>query len=213
MIDLLHPGIGVALRIGRRRAHLTDWAVPAVLIALGLGLILATGLAFAVAAEDRSETSMLIQDLETYTTCLVDHGADVPRVEAGTDGDFLVFVPGSLAEGKFDQSAWRLAADQCAESAPDVFGGRVGSLSGDWFNTIPEEIFEYLGSVGDVTDVDVLEFDAHPRPRRPGSTPPKGRNVPPPDLERVCQRLAEVEDQPVGPRIDRLRRQCEHLDR
>jgi len=196
-----------------------DWAIPAVLVAVGVGLYFALGLALAVAAEGRAEAPQLIQDLDAYTKCLVDHGADVPRVNVGKDGGFTVSVPGSLVDGKFDESAWRRAAQQCGVVAPNVSAGMLGGFSGDWFEIIPEGFFESTVSVEqfvEIDEFDVDEFRGHLRTRRPGADAPQGREALLDDLERRCERLADGKDfdsKAFGPRIDRLRRQCEHLDR
>ena len=69
-----------------RHEGMDDWAVPAVLVGLGVGLLLVIGIAFAVSTEDQADARTLIEDLDAYTACLIDHGADVPRVESGRDG-------------------------------------------------------------------------------------------------------------------------------
>ena len=191
-----------------------DWAMPAVLVAVGVGLFFALGLALVVAAEDRSETPQLFQGLDAYTKCLVDHGADVPRVNVGLDGGFTVSVPGSLVDGEFDESAWRHATEQCGVVAPNLFAGMLGGFSGDWFEIVPEDFFE--STVSAEKSVEIDEFRGHPRTRRPGADAPQGREAPLDDLERRCERLADGKDfdsKAFGPRIDRLRRQCERLDR
>lgn len=194
---------------------LADWVVPTVLVALGLGLFFALGLALAVAAEDHSEASPLIRDLDVYTDCLIDHGADVPRVEVRPDGGFAISVPGALVEGDFDVSAWQEAADQCAPLAPDLFGGFLGESSGDWFEVFSEDVFDDIGSIDESVVVDefgVLELEGAPRPRRPESPAPDGWRVPPEELAQHCERLAGLEDGVSGPRINRLRRLCASLE-
>jgi len=196
-----------------------DWAIPAVLVAVGVGLFFALGLALVVAAEDRSEAPPLIQDLDTYTKCLVDHGADVPRVDVAQDGGFTVAVPGSLVDGEFDESAWRYAAEQCGAVAPNLFAGMLDGFSGDWFEIVPEDLLEASASVEELVEIDefdVHEFRGHPRTRRPGADAPQGREALFDDLERRCERLADgrsFDSKAFGPRVDRLRRQCERLDR
>ena len=202
-----------------RQVGVADWAVPAVLVALGVGLFFAVGLLLAVAAEDRSQAPPLVQELDTYTECLVDHGADVPRVEVGRGGGFTVSIPSSLVEGEFDESAWRHAADQCVGAAPEILGGLSGGFSGDWSEVVPEDMWEDIVSIDEsvvVDEFDILEFGVHPRTRRQGSHSQQGREVPLDALKRRCDRLAEEKDlgyRAFGPRIDRLRRQCEGLDR
>ena len=202
-----------------RQVGVADWAVPAVLVALGVGLFFAVGLLLAVAAEDRSQAPPLVQELDTYTKCLVDHGADVPRVEVGRDGGFTVSIPSSLVEGDFDESAWRLAADECGGAVPGVFGGMSGGFSGNWFEVVLEDMWQDIGSIHEsvvVDEFDIFEFGVDSRTRRYGSHSQQGRGAPFEALERRCDRLADekdVGDKAFGPRIDRLRRQCARLDR
>lgn len=113
-----------------RRTAMADWAVPAILVGVGVGLFLVVGLVIALTAEDRTEPGGLVHELDAYTSCLADHGANVPIVEARRDGGFSVTVPGSLVDGEFDTAVWRAAHDQCGDVAPDVFGGLLGGLSG-----------------------------------------------------------------------------------
>ena len=205
--------------MGDRQVGVADWAVPAVLVALGVGLFFAVGLILAVAAEDRSQAPPLVQELDTYTECLVDHGADVPRVEVGRNGGFTISIPSSLVEGEFDGSAWRHAADQCVGAAPEILGGLSGGFSGNWFEVVPEDMWEDIGSIAEsvvVDEFDILEFGVHPRARRQGSHSQQAREAPLDVLERRCGRFADEKDfgdRAFGPRIDRLRRQCERLDR
>jgi hypothetical protein len=104
--------------------------VPAILVGVGVGLLLMLGLVIALTADDRTEASGLVYELDVYTSCLTDHGANVPLVEAHRDGGFTVTVPGSLASGEVDTTTWREAHDQCSDVAPDLFGGLVGGLFG-----------------------------------------------------------------------------------
>jgi hypothetical protein len=126
----------------RRGMH--DWEIPAVLVALGLGLLFVAGLAFAVSYERRVDTPALLVDLDRYTECLIDHGADVPRVKVRRDGGFEVIVPGSLLAGDADPKSWAPAVEACAERAPDLFGGLVGALVGGWRNGVPGELFDEI---------------------------------------------------------------------
>jgi len=202
-----------------RHVGVTDWAVPAVLVALAVGLFLAFGLLLAVAAEDRPQAPPLVRELDSYTECLVDHGADVPRVEVGRDGGFTISIPSSLVEGEFDESALRHAADRCAGAAPEILGGMSGGFSGKWFGVVPGHMLEDIGSIDEsvvADESDVLELGVHPRTRGQGSHSQPSQEAPLDALERRCDRLADEEDlggKAFGPRIDRLRRQCERLDR
>ena len=179
-----------------RRQGMSDWAVPAVLVSLSAGLLLVIGIAFAVSAEESAEAPALIGDLDIYTACLVDHGADVPRVVAGRGGGFSVIVPGSLVEGDVDRTVLREAVDACAAVTPDVVGSLLRDLSLDWIEEI--EVHE-----------ETVERDTRRR-ARPGPAP----WMPPPDELRIlCDRLNEDGIGVEGLRDDRLRRLCEDLER
>jgi hypothetical protein len=127
-----------------RRTPPADWVVPAIIVGVGVGLLLMIGIVIALTADDRVEASGLVYELDVYTSCLVDHGANVPVVEARRDGGFSVSVPGSLVDGDIDTTAWREAHDQCSDVAPDLFGGLLGGLSGGLLGGLmdgfPEEI-------------------------------------------------------------------------
>ncbi|RLE23018.1 MAG: hypothetical protein DRJ50_06810 [Actinobacteria bacterium] len=116
-----------------RRTPPADWVVPAIIVGVGVGVLFVIGLVFALTADDRVEASGLVYELEVYTTCLSDHGANVPVVEARSDGGFSITVPGSLVDGEVDTNAWREAHDLCSDVAPDLFGGLLGGLSGGLF--------------------------------------------------------------------------------
>lgn len=116
--------------MSEHRTSPADWVIPAIIVGVGVGLFLVVGIVFALTANDRVEDSGLAYELEMYTTCLADHGANVPVVEAHRDGGFSVTVPGSLVDGEVDTTAWREAHDQCSDVAPDLFGGLLGGLSG-----------------------------------------------------------------------------------
>ncbi|MEA2010232.1 MAG: hypothetical protein U9N78_05965 [Actinomycetota bacterium] len=127
-----------------RRTPQPDWVVPAIIVGVGVGLLLLVGIVLAVTADDQVEPSGLIYELEVYTTCLADHGADVPLIEARRDGGFSVTVSGSLVEGEVDTTAWRAAHDQCSDLAPDLFGGLLGGLSGGLFGGLIDGFPEVL---------------------------------------------------------------------
>jgi hypothetical protein len=61
-----------------REAGIEDRVVPAVLVGCTFGLLLVIGVAVAVSIEEQPKTSIVIQELEAYTACLADHGANVP---------------------------------------------------------------------------------------------------------------------------------------
>lgn len=129
-----------------RRTAPADWVVPAILVGVAISLLLVFGLVIALTADDRDESPGLVDELDAYTSCLTDHGADVPLVEARRDGGFSVTVPGSLVDGGFDFSVWREAHDQCGDVAPDIFGGLLGGLLGGFpgglMDGFPEGIFD-----------------------------------------------------------------------
>ena len=179
-----------------RQEGMSDWTVPAVLVGLSLALLLVVGIVLAGSAEERVEAPALIEDLDIYTACLVDQGADVPRVVAGRDGGFSVIVPGSLVEGTVDETVLHEAVDACAAVAPDVVGSLFGGLSLGWF----EEI--------EVHD-EIVELGTRRRERSgPGPWMPR-----PDELRRRCDRLDEPETGVEGLRSDRLRHLCEDLER
>jgi hypothetical protein len=113
-----------------RRTPPADWVVPAIIVSVGVSLLFAIGLVVALTADDRVEASGLVYELEVYTTCLADNGANVPVIETRRDGGFSVTVSGSLVDGEIDTTAWREAHDLCSDVAPDLFGGLLGGLSG-----------------------------------------------------------------------------------
>jgi len=192
----------------QRSGH-ADWVVPAVLVAFALALFMTIALAVAVAAEDRAEAPMLIQDLDIYTACLVKNGANVPRIEAEPGGGFTVIVPGSLVDGGIDSAGWQQAADQCAEVAPDLFGALLGEFSGDWFEVAPEEFSEDISLFDSFADTEV--FDAATWHRRTRSHSRDRRGLPRVEWMRRCALLENGENEGSGQRIDVLHRQCERL--
>ncbi len=210
-----------------QRSGSADWVVPAVLVALALAPVIAIALAVVVAAEDRAEAPMLIQDLDIYTACLVENGAaasrdlsvvkllvengaDVPRIKAGPGGGFTVIVPESLVDGGFDSAAWQQAADQCAEVAPDLFDALLGEFSGDWLEVAPGEFLEDFSLFDSFADTEV--FDAAPWRRLTQSHSRDRRGLPPVEWMRRCALLEDGEIESSRPRIDVLRRQCERLN-
>jgi hypothetical protein len=116
--------------MSERRTPMADWVVPAIIVGAAVALILVVGIVIALVADDQTESSGLAHELDVYTSCLADHGANVPLVEARRDGGFSVTVPGSLVDGEVDATVWREAYDQCSDVAPDLFGGLLGGLSG-----------------------------------------------------------------------------------
>jgi hypothetical protein len=123
--------------MSERRTTQADWAVPAILAGVGVVFLLVIGLVIALTADDRAEASGLAHELEVYTSCLADHGANVPLVETRRDGGFSVTVPGSLVDGEIDTTAWREAHDQCSDVAPDLLGGLLGGFPGGLLGGFP----------------------------------------------------------------------------
>lgn len=193
-----------------RRSGLDDWVVPAVLVALAPALFIAIALAVAVAAEDRAKAPVVIQDLDAYTACLVENGANVPRIEVKPSGGFTVIVPGSLVDGGFDSAAWEQAADLCAEVAPGLFGALLGEFSGNWFEVAPEEFLEEVSLFHSFPNTEVFRAATWHHRTRP---PSRDRRGPPPvEWMRRCALFEEGEIEGSGPRTDVLSRQCERLN-
>ncbi len=192
--------------MSERQTGMGDWVVPAALVGLGLGLLLVVGITFAVLEEQRAKAPMLIRELDAYTACLIDQGADVPRVEIGRNGGFAVLVPGSLVEGEVDQAVWSEAADACASIAPDVFGAFLGRTLSDGFTALTDPFDEF-------EEAEVLRFGWDDRPRD-SDHPRLPRTIRSPgDLSGRCEQLRDADRERSGPRIDRLRQHCEQFDR
>lgn len=193
-----------------------DWAIPAVLVATALGLLLVVGLAFAVSTEQRAQAPPLVVDLATYTDCLIDHGADLPSVVVDRDGGFSVIVPGSLVVGEVDPESWAVAADECVNVAPDLLGGLVGGLFGGWLHGGPVQLFDDVRAIHTSPGAEEMSARAddsvnltpgpgNPEPNR-GS---RGRDA----VRARCERVETAGDAVTGPRIECLRRHCGRLGR
>jgi len=126
--------------MSERRTDSADWVVPAILVGVGLGLLLVLGLVLTLTDAGRSEPAGLAEELEVYTRCLADHGANVPLVEANRDGGFSVTVPGSLVDEGLDTPAWMQAYGECGDVAPDLFGGLFGVLGEGLLGGFPGEL-------------------------------------------------------------------------
>jgi len=111
------------------RSKHADWIVPAILAAVGLVLVITVGIFLSIASGP-AEPDGLAAELEVYTRCLSDHGADVPVIDARRDGGFSVTVPGALVEHGPDPETWWEAHGACSDVAPDLFGGMLGGLGG-----------------------------------------------------------------------------------
>ncbi len=129
-----------------RRSDTADWVVPAILVGVGVALLAVLVSVIVLTDATRTEPEGLAEELDVYTRCLNDHGADVPRIEARRDGGFSVTVPGSMIDEGLDTEALREAYDQCADVAPDLFGGLAGLLTdsvlGGWSHGIPGGFLE-----------------------------------------------------------------------
>jgi hypothetical protein len=121
-----------------------DWLLPGVLIVVALLIGLAGWGIYEVTQGSAAEDPSLARRLERYTACLSDHGANVPLVEARSDGGFAVIVPGSLLEHDVDLERWAVARDECRGLQPNplelLFGaggldvGLISSLLGGGFD-------------------------------------------------------------------------------
>lgn len=107
-----------------------DWVVPAILAGAGILLAVTLGVTLFILNGGNTEPDGLAAELETYTRCLNEHGADVPVVEAQRDGGFSVTVSGALIEHGPDPSAMWAAHGACSDVAPDIFNGLLDGLLG-----------------------------------------------------------------------------------
>ena len=197
----------------RTSSHL-DWLVPTLLIVAAVVVGLAAWLIYSVTDDDASGQG-LVGQLEAYTRCLNDHGANVPLVEATSDGGFAVIVPGSLVEGEVDLALWTEARDACRSVEPDLFGLVFGAEDLD------------LGDLSLMLLPGLLDGGSlfEDEPRRPGSgffdeDRPRGdrffddRGGPFPAIPRdaglgeLCERL-DTDLRPPGIDLDSLRELCE----
>ena len=197
----------------RTSSHL-DWLVPTLLIVAAVVVGLAAWLIYNATDDDASEQG-LVEQLEVYTRCLQDHGANVPLVEARSDGGFAVIVPGSLVSGAVDLTLWTEARDACHSVEPNLFGLVFGA---DDLNLDDLSLMLLPG----LLDGGSLFED---EPRRPGSgffdeDRPRGdrffddRGGPFPAIPRdaglgeLCERL-DADLRPSGIDLDSLRELCE----
>lgn len=199
----------------RTSAHL-DWLVPTLLIVAAVVFGLVAWLIYNATDDDASEQG-LVGQLEAYTRCLNDHGANVPLVESRSDGGFAVIVPGTLVSGAVDFARWTEARDACHSVEPDLFGLvfgaedlNLGDLSlmllpglldgGSLFEDDPRR------PGGGFFDEDRPPGDQFFGDRRdPFSTIPRDAG-----LGVLCERL-EAGIHPPGIDLDSLRELCELL--
>lgn len=85
----------------------------------------------------------LVGQLERYTACLSDNGANLPVVEGQGDGGFAVVVPGALLDG--DIGDLRGAWEACRDAEPAFFellfsGGGLDQLAdlGELCHALPD---------------------------------------------------------------------------
>ncbi len=189
-----------------------DWLVPTVLIVAAVVVGLLAWLIYNATDDDPSEQG-LVGQLEAYTTCLNDHGANVPLVESRSDGGFAVIVPGSLAEGQLDLARWAEARDACSSVEPDLFGLVFGAEDlnlGDLSLLLPGMLDG--GSVFEDDAGRGSGFFDQDRPR--GDRFFGDRRDPFPAIPRdaglgeLCERL-DTDLRPSGIDLDSLRELCE----
>ena len=169
-----------------------DWLLPTVLIVVALLAGLAGWGIFEATRGSDAEDASVARQLELYTACLSDHGANVPLVETRSDGGFAIIVPGSLLEGEIDLEQWKAASEECQELEPD-----------------PLQLLAGLEEV-DLSDLGSL-FGTGLNDGRSDKRPQIGPRVDPNDLRRLCSQL---EHRDVPQDIDRreLREICELFD-
>ncbi|MEN8114980.1 MAG: hypothetical protein ABFS21_11410, partial [Actinomycetota bacterium] len=176
----------------------------------------------------------IVQNLDDYTRCLADHGANVPRVEARSDGGFAIVVPGSLLDDGVDHEAWRAAHDECGEEARVLFDDALSAISGRFFEGLADgSLSDVLGRLdpgalsqwgsGGFGGMEPGMFgewnsDAfiHPPPVIEGLPPgPSGRLEPvnPERLEDLCERLEDGSISLDRQTLRRLEQRCDEFRR
>lgn len=135
-----------------------SWVVTTLLVLLVvLTAVAALAIGYAVGRDQSSDPVTLGEQLEVWTACLREAEANVPLVEARSDGGFTVTVDGSFLE-EFDPRALARAAGQCEHVAPSEaffaqFGGHQEPIfpgrrhlprPGDE-SLLPPGLFEELG--------------------------------------------------------------------
>jgi len=175
---------------GNQSSGTPDWLLPLVLIVIALLTGFAGWGIYEATQRDDADDASLARQLELYTSCLNDHGANVPLVETRSDGGFAIIVPGSLLDHEFDTGQLGTAIEECRPLQPDpldFLSGLEGvDLSGLGF------LFESELGRGDLD-------------RRGG-----GLDLGPRELRELCERL-ERGDIPDDARR-RLRQACETID-
>lgn len=122
-----------------------DWLVPAILVAVVVGVALIIGIIAGVRATGSDDQSVAGQ-LERWSSCLRSQGANVPLVESLRDGGFRVTVDGSLVDGGIDTEALGPALDACQDDAPEGVRKVMAQLEGmseSPFDGHGTDIFEF----------------------------------------------------------------------
>lgn len=99
-----------------------EWVAPALLIVAALVFGLVIWGVYAATRSDEAEDASLAQQLEAYTACLSDEGANVPVIETRGDGGFAVIVPGALLEGDIEFERFAEARQACRHLEPNLLG-------------------------------------------------------------------------------------------
>ena len=194
----------------RTSAHL-DWLVPTLLIVAAVVVVLVAWLIFNATDDDDASEQGLVDQLEAYTKCLDDHGANVPLVESRSDGGFAVIVPGSLVEGQVDLVRWTQARDACRSMEPDLFGSVFGAedLNFGDFSLLVPGLLDGGSLFGDDARPGKGFFEEPRGDRffgdRGGPFPAIPRDA---GLGELCERL-DTDLRPSGIDLDSLRELCE----
>jgi len=190
-----------------------DWVLPLFGVLVALLVFVVIGLLVAAARSDTAEDSFAGQ-VEVYTNCLRDNGANVPQVEALGDGGFRITVEGPVLQQRGDLESLREAHDVCEALTPDLelLLAQLG----------PELLLglsEFDGFEERFTPPDDEFFHGRsPHHRFPGDRfhgdrfrgfGPGGFDL---DLEEACELLESGELPDSGPRIERLREVCAGLE-
>ncbi len=159
-----------------------DWIPPALLILAAVLLGFVVWGIYTATGGDGEDPSVAGQ-LEQYTGCLRDHGANVPVIETRPDGGLAIIVPGSIFEGDIDFERWQDARIECLHLEPN-----------------PLELLFSVGGL-DLDDASILG---------PFLDRGFGRERRGPGIEEACRRLehGEIGDQDVAHELIEI---CERL--
>ena len=184
-----------------------DWLVPVVVVAVALLLLIAVGVAYAL-TRSGGEPETFTEELEAYTVCLRDHGANVPIVEDRGDEGFAIVFDGAFLDEGFDPSAVGAAIDECDELVPADLAFLSGLAGG--FDTgfldglidggmLGDELFGHEPGFGEGRDGD-LPWGPGPPHFEPGFVP-----------EELCDALEEGGLPSDLPGLERLAELCEEI--